>query len=183
MRYQHLYKKYFKVLTIIFLLVMEVILVNGKPLIAQKGRELIRVEASRRMHFFKGDTELNKRELVYHMERYPEAYKVMSSAKGHYDMANACLIGGGAFILIPIASSLRDGNPAWWLAGLGSAMCLLSIPLYSSYETKALEAVHLWNEHISGRRLYSKVLLDVKPFFMSAQNQHRSAGLAFTLQF
>jgi hypothetical protein len=120
-------------------------IVLSEALFGQNSMEPIRVETGRRIEFWQGSARLNLRDLVSAVRNNERAYALMTSAKGHYDLANFCRISGTVLIAIPVFSYLRDADPLWALAGGGAALWLFSFPLYATYEKRASEAAYLYN--------------------------------------
>jgi hypothetical protein len=105
----------------------------------------VQVNTYKKLTFHQGADKLNMRQMVKLVKPQPQAYALMTNAKGHYDLRNLCRIGGTAMVIVPVLSHLRGEAPLWVVLGGGLALWGISVPLHQAYERRALEGAHLYN--------------------------------------
>lgn len=114
-------------------------------------------------------------ELANTLKTNSEAYELIKPAKSNNTLATILGVGGGALIGWPIGTALGGGDPNWVLAGVGAGLLVIAIPISSSANKKAKEAVELYNSSLEPTSFYQ-----AKPSLKIIAN---SNGIGFAINF
>lgn len=102
--------------------------------------------------FEKDSIAISPKMIMRLMEPNVEAYNEFKKANANYNIMSVMKFTGGALILFPAATAIAGGEPEWGLAAGGLALLLGSIPLNSSFQQHALNALDIYNGKLSGSR-------------------------------
>lgn len=95
--------------------------------------------------FYQGEQRLNINQLVNSMKPNEQAYKQIKSAKSSYSMAMIFSSAGGFMVGWPLGTAIGGGKPNWAMAGIGTGLIIISIPISQSFNKKAKQAVETFN--------------------------------------
>ncbi len=101
---------------------------------------------------------LNLNELSNLLQSNNQARIKLDEAKNTSRMANILAFAGGALIGYPVGVALRGGKPNWVLAGIGTGLVILTIPIVQSAEKQCKEAVDIYNNGIRKSSMIKKEL-------------------------
>jgi len=99
-------------------------------------------------------------EIVTAIESNKEAVKLMKKARRNNTISSILGGAGGALIGFPIGQTIGGGDANWALAGVGAGLIVVAIPISSSGNKRAKEAVDLYNASLNPTSFY-----DFKPVF------------------
>ncbi len=88
-------------------------------------------------------------DLVKVMESNSEALAHMKKAKSNNVLASILGGAGGALIGFPIGTAIGGGEANWALAGIGSGLVIIGIPISSNVNKNAKKAVELYNASLN----------------------------------
>ena len=109
-------------------------------------------------NYYLNGRKLNISELDDILKINDLAYEKFKSAKGISVIANIFAGAGGFCIGYPIGYALGGGKANWALAGIGAGLIVIAIPILSSAEKKAREAVDIYNKGIRKTSMSNKEL-------------------------
>jgi hypothetical protein len=81
-------------------------------------------------------------------ESNEDAYEEMVTANGSYNIAWLLQFTGGGLIGYPIGTAIGGGTPKWYLAGIGAALIVVSIPIYKSYVKHGKNGAKIFNDSL-----------------------------------
>lgn len=96
--------------------------------------------------FIQDEHPLTVKQLMVSLENNQEAYQIIKSAKGAYDLSNILAGAGGFCIGYPLGTAMGGGEPNWTMAGIGAGLVLIAIPISISFNKRALKAVNIYNQ-------------------------------------
>ena len=128
---------------IIICLTFGVMLSNTTNSFAQNQNDSIIIENNR--VYKQNDKVLSAKQLLDITEINPKAFEEMKIAKSNSDFAMILSIAGGGLIGWPLGTALGGGDPQWYLAGIGAALIVITIPLASGFKKHAKNAVDIYN--------------------------------------
>lgn len=98
--------------------------------------------------FFFNNKKLTTEKLLFTMKSNEQAYLEMKSSQ-KFNIAGIATGSVGGFILgLQIGNATKGNTPKWEMVALGSAISLLSIPLYIQAVKKSKKAVELYNSSL-----------------------------------
>ncbi len=106
--------------------------------------------------FLQNGKSLKFSEMESMMKSNTEAYQLIKSAKTNNGMAMVLGGVGGALIGWPLGTAMGGGEPNWTLAGIGAGLVVVSIPISSKANKKALKAVAIYNANLNATSSYFK---------------------------
>ena len=86
--------------------------------------------------------------LVKTMESNQQAFELIKKAQSNTTLASILGFAGGGLIGWPIGTAIGGGDPEWALAGVGAGLIAVAIPISSSANKKAKQAVELYNSSL-----------------------------------
>lgn len=125
--------------------------------------------------FTQNDKNLGMGGLVKTMESNQQAYKLIKKAQSNNTMATIIGFAGGGLIGWPIGTAVAGGDANWTLAGIGAGLIAIGIPIASSANKKAKQAVELYNSSLDATSHY-----EFKPEFKIIANGN---GIGLTMHF
>lgn len=114
-------------------------------------------------------------DLVDAMESYQQAYELVKKAQSNNTLASIIGFAGGGLIGWPIGAAIGGGDANWTLAGIGAGLVAIGIPISSSANKKAKQAVELYNSSLNSTSFY-----EFKPEFKIMANGN---GIGFSMNF
>jgi len=114
-------------------------------------------------------------DLVDAMESYQQAYELVKKAQSNNTLASIIGFAGGGLIGWPIGAAIGGGDANWTLAGIGAGLVAIGIPISSSANKKAKQAVELYNSSLNSTSFYK-----FKPEFKIMANGN---GIGFSMNF
>ncbi len=119
--------------------------------------------------------EMKMGDLVNTMQSNANALGFIKKARTNNTIASILGGAGGALIGFPIGQSLGGGDANWTLAGIGAGLIVVAIPISSSANKKAKQAVELYNSSLNLTSYYQ-----FKPEFQIIAN---AKGIGLTMNF
>lgn len=113
-------------------------------------------------------------DLVKRMESNSQAFELIKKAQTNNTLASIIGFAGGGLIGWPIGTALGGGDANWTLAGIGAGIIVVGIPISSSANKKAKQAVELYNSSLNSTSFY-----EFKPEFIIIANGN-GIGLSMT---
>ncbi|WP_350292611.1 hypothetical protein [uncultured Croceitalea sp.] len=89
--------------------------------------------------------QLKMRDMVNIMEPNQQAFNFIKKAQSNQSLASVIGFIGGGLVGWPIGTAIGGGDANWALAGVGAALIGVSIPISSSANKKAKQAVEVYN--------------------------------------
>ena len=114
-------------------------------------------------------------DLVNTMQSNANALEFIKKARTNNTFASILGGAGGALIGFPIGQSIGGGDANWTLAGVGAGLIVVAIPISSSANKKAKQAVELYNSSLNSTSYY-----EFKPEFQIIANGN---GIGLTMNF
>ncbi|UOY06834.1 hypothetical protein L0P88_23315 [Muricauda sp. SCSIO 64092] len=114
-------------------------------------------------------------DLVDAMESYQQSYELVKKAQSNNTLASIIGFAGGGLIGWPIGAAIGGGDANWTLAGIGAGLVAIGIPISSSANKKAKQAVELYNSSLNSTSFY-----EFKPEFKIMVNGN---GIGFSMNF
>ena len=114
-------------------------------------------------------------DLVDAMESYQQSYELVKKAQSNNTLASIIGFAGGGLIGWPIGAAIGGGDANWTLAGIGAGLVAIGIPISSSANKKAKQAVELYNSSLNSTSFYK-----FKPEFKIMANGN---GIGFSMNF
>ena len=114
-------------------------------------------------------------DLVNTMESNANALEFIKKARTNNTFASILGGAGGALVGFPIGQSLGGGDANWTLAGIGAGLIIVAIPISSSANKKAKQAVEFYNSSLNPSSYY-----EFKPEFKIIAN---GSGIGLTMNF
>ena len=97
---------------------------------------------------------MSMRDLVNTMESNKQAFDLIKKAQSNNTLASIIGFAGGGLIGWPIGTAVGGGDPNWTLAGIGAGLVAVGIPISSSANKKAKQAVELYNSSLGSTSFY-----------------------------
>ena len=89
-----------------------------------------------------------KAELLEMLKPYPEAHDEMVRAYRIKSMSTVSTMTGAMLIGIPAGMALAGNDFNWTLAGIGSGLVVVSIPLHSLFKKKSKLALKIYEDEL-----------------------------------
>ena len=125
--------------------------------------------------FTQNGNKLTMRDLVKTMESNQEAFDLIKKAQSNHTFASILGFAGGGFIGWPIGAAVAGGDANWTLAGIGAGLIAIGIPISSSANKKAKQAIGVYNSSLNSTSYY-----EFKPEFQVIANGN---GIGFSMSF
>lgn len=125
--------------------------------------------------FTQNGKKLTMGNLVKTMESNQQAFELIKKAQSNNTLASIIGFAGGGLIGWPIGTAVGGGDANWTLAGIGAGLIVVGIPIASSANKKAKQAVELYNSS-----LYSTAYYEFKPEFEIMANGN---GIGLSMSF
>jgi len=122
--------------------------------------------------FTQNGNPMTMRNLVKTMESNQQAFELIKKAQSNNTLASILGFAGGGLIGWPVGTAIGGGDAEWALAGIGAGLVAIGIPISSSANKKAKQAVELHNSSLSSTSYY-----EFKPEFKVVANGN-GIGLA-----
>jgi len=119
--------------------------------------------------------QMTMNDLVRTMEPNKEAYNLIKKAQSNNTLATIIGAVGGGLIGWPIGAAIAGGDANWTLAGIGAGLIVIGIPISSSANKKAKQAVELYNSSLNPTSFY-----EYKPEFKVIASGN---GIGLTMNF
>jgi len=159
-----------KLFTLMFMLLVGVTFSIG-----QNTADSIRIEKTfGGYQFYQGEKRLKVRDLVNTMQSNTQAYQEIKSAQSSYTLASIVGFAGGFMVGWPLGTALGGGDPNWTMAGIGTGLIVVSIPISNSFNKKAKQAVNTYNNGLQTSSFW-----DNKELHLSVSEN----GMGLTLKF
>ena len=98
--------------------------------------------------------QMTMKDLVKTMESNQEAFDLIKKAQSNNTLASIIGFAGGGLIGWPIGTAIGGGDANWTLAGIGAGLVAIGIPISSSANKKAKQAVKLYNTSLNSTSSY-----------------------------
>ena len=125
--------------------------------------------------FTQNGNQLAMKDLVKTMESNQKAFDLIKKAQSNNTLASIIGFAGGGLIGWPIGTAIGGGDADWTLAGIGAGLVAIGIPISSSANKKAKQAVELYNSTLDSTSFY-----EVKPEFKIIANGN---GIGLSMNF
>jgi len=125
--------------------------------------------------FMQNGENLTMSNLVKTMESNQKAFELIKKAQSNNTIASIIGFAGGGLIGWPIGAAVGGGDANWTLAGIGAGLIAVGIPISSSANRKAKQAVELYNSSLNSTSFY-----EFKPEFKVITNTN---GIGFSMSF
>jgi hypothetical protein len=124
--------------------------------------------------FYQNNKKLKPNQVADALVANENAFIKFKSAKSEANLAT--IVGGvGGFLLgWPLGAAIAGGDPNWIMAGVGAGLIVLSIPITSSSNKKAKQAIGIFNSSLTKTSFFYK-----RELHFSTTNQ----GVGFFLRF
>lgn len=104
--------------------------------------------------FTQNGNQMTMKDLVKTMESNKQAFYLIKKAQSNETLASIIGFIGGGLIGWPIGTAIGGGDANWALAGIGVGFIAVAIPISSSANKKAKEAVELYNSSLNSTSFY-----------------------------
>ena len=125
--------------------------------------------------FTQNGKNLKMGELVKTMESNQQAFDLIKKTQSNNTLASIIGFVGGGLIGWPIGTAIGGGDANWTLAGIGAGLVAIGIPISSSANKKAKQAVELYNSSLNLTSFY-----EFKPEFKVITNGN---GIGLSMNF
>ena len=98
--------------------------------------------------------QMTMKDLVKTMESNKQAFDLIKKARLNNTLASIIGFAGGGLIGWPIGTAIGGGDANWTLAGIGAGIVAIGIPISSSTNKKAKQAVELYNSSLKSTSFY-----------------------------
>lgn len=95
--------------------------------------------------FIQADKKLSVKQLGEALKSNQVAHEQFKSAKSSYTLATVIGSVGGFLVGWQLGTAIAGGEPNWAVGGIGAGLVVVSIPISSSFNKKAKQAVDLYN--------------------------------------
>jgi outer membrane lipoprotein SlyB len=119
--------------------------------------------------------QMTMKDLVKTMESNKQAFDLIKKAQSNNTLASIIGFAGGGLIGWPIGTAVGGGDANWTLAGIGAGLVAIGIPISSSVNKKAKQAVELYNSSLNSTSFY-----EFKPEFKILANGN---GIGLSINF
>lgn len=119
--------------------------------------------------------QLTMKQLVKTMESNKQAFDLIKKAQSNNTIASVLAFAGGGLIGWPIGTAVGGGDANWALAGIGAGIVAIAIPISSSANKKANQAISLYNDSLDATSSYQ-----FKPEFKIIANTN---GIGLSMSF
>ena len=109
--------------------------------------------------------QMTMKDLVKTMESNQQAFDLIKKAQSNNTLASIIGFAGGGLIGWPLGTAIGGGDANWTLAGIGAGLVAIGIPISSSANKKAKQAVELYNSSLNSTSFY-----EFKPEFKVIAN-------------
>ena len=93
--------------------------------------------------------QMTMKDLVKTMESNKQAFDLIKKAQSNTTLASIIGFAGGGLIGWPIGTAAGGGDANWTLAGIGAGLIAIGIPISSSANKKAKQAVEIYNSSLN----------------------------------
>jgi len=128
-----------------YLFLLVVVFVFSLNVYSQQPGDTIQITKNK---FYLHGQRLNPKQLLTTVQSNNEAFKIMKKAKSNYDISNVIGFVGGFMVGWPLGTAIAGGDANWALAGLGAGIIIITIPIVSSANKKAKEAINIYNTNL-----------------------------------
>lgn len=125
--------------------------------------------------YTQNESLMTMRGLVKTMESHEQAFDLIKKAQSKTTLASIIGFAGGGLVGWPIGTAVGGGDANWTLAGIGAGLIAIAIPISSSANKKAKQAVELYNSSLS-----STSFNEFKPEFKVIANEN---GIGLSMNF
>ena len=125
--------------------------------------------------FTQNGKNLKMGELVKTMESNQQAFDLIKKSQSNNTLPSIIGFVGGGLIGWPIGTAIGGGDANWTLAGIGAGLVAIGIPISSSANKKAKQAVELYNSSLNLTSFY-----EFKPEFKVIANGN---GIGLSMNF
>ena len=94
------------------------------------------------------------KDLANTMESNQQAFDIIKKAQSNNTIASIIGFAGGGLIGWPIGTAIGGGDANWTLAGIGAGLIAIGIPISSSVNKNAKQAVELYNSSLDATSNY-----------------------------
>jgi hypothetical protein len=88
---------------------------------------------------------LSMKVMLQTLEPNQAAFDLMKKAQANNTLASIIGFAGGSLIGWPIGTAIGGGKPNWKLAGIGAGLVVIGIPISSTANKQAKQAIDLYN--------------------------------------
>jgi ABC-type cobalt transport system substrate-binding protein len=106
--------------------------------------------------FYQGRDKLTVSQVKKLMKTNEPAYKKIKAADSNRVISSILGGIGGFMIGYPLGTAAGGGKPEWAMLGIGAGFVAVAIPLNSSFNKRAKEAVGLYNNGINTGSMWNK---------------------------
>lgn len=118
---------------------------------------------------------MTMKDLVKTMQSNKQAFDLIKNAQSNNTLASIVGFAGGGLIGWPIGTAVGGGDANWTLVGIGAGLVAIAIPISSSANKKATQAVELYNSSLNSTSFY-----EFKPEFKILANGN---GIGLSMNF
>ena len=104
--------------------------------------------------YTQNEKPMTMKDLVKTMESNQQAFDLIKKAQSNNTLASIIGFAGGGLIGWPIGTAIGGGDANWTLAGIGAGLVAIAIPISSSANKKAKQAVELYNSALMTTSFY-----------------------------
>ncbi len=124
--------------------------------------------------FYQGEKRLTVNQLTQALQVNQQAYTQIKKAKTSLTMATILGGVGGFMVGWPIGTAIAGGEANWAMAGIGAGIIAVSIPISSSFNRQAKNAVATFNGDLHRSSFWQRNELKL---------QYSGNGVGLALQF
>ncbi|SHJ67509.1 hypothetical protein SAMN04487911_13020 [Arenibacter nanhaiticus] len=125
--------------------------------------------------YSQNENQMTMKDLVKTMTSNQQAFDLIKKAQSNNTLASIIGFAGGGLIGWPIGTAIGGGDANWTLAGIGAGLVAIGIPISSSANKKAKQAVELYNSSLNSTSFY-----EFKPEFKVISDGN---GLGISMNF
>ena len=111
--------------------------------------------------FYQGEKKYKIYQLVELMKPNEQAYIQIKSAQSSYTLTSIIGFVGGCMVGWPLGTFLGGGTPNWEIAGIGTGLFIVSIPITKSYNRKLKLAIDTYNADLQSTSFWDKNKLNL----------------------
>ena len=104
--------------------------------------------------YTQNENQMTMKDLVKTMESNQQAFDLIKKAQTNNNLSSIIGFAGGGLIGWPIGTAIGGGDANWTLAGIGAGLVAIWLPVSSSANKKAKQAVELYNSSFNSTSFY-----------------------------
>ncbi|NKI25250.1 hypothetical protein HCG49_01580 [Arenibacter sp. 6A1] len=104
--------------------------------------------------YSQNENQMTMKDLVKTIASNQQAFDLIKKAQSNNTLASIIGFAGGGLIGWPIGTAIGGGDANWTLAGIGAGLVAIGIPISSSANKKAKQAVELYNSSLNSTSFY-----------------------------